>query len=60
MVFPSVSRRSITSGAQSLVFNFSQRDYIRSARLALEAANYALMDARAATAEETVHRLPCA
>ncbi len=38
--------------AQSLVFNFSQRDYIRSARLALEAANYALMDARAATAEE--------
>ncbi len=39
--------------AQSLVFNFSQRDYIRSARLALQAANYALMDARAATAEET-------
>lgn len=39
--------------AQSLVFNFSQRDYIRSARLALEAANYALMDARAATTEET-------
>lgn len=39
--------------AQSLVFNLSQHDYIRSARLALEAANYALMDARAATAEET-------
>ncbi len=38
--------------AQSLVFNLSQRDFIRSARLGLEAANYALMDARAATAEE--------
>ncbi len=39
--------------AQSLVFNFSQRDYIRAARSGLEAANYALMDARQATAEDT-------
>lgn len=40
--------------AQSLVFNFSQRDYIRAARSALVAANFALMDARAAVAEDTV------
>ena len=40
--------------AQSLVFNFSQRDYIRAARSALAAANFALMEAREATAEDTV------
>lgn len=39
--------------AQSLVFNFSQRDYIRAARSALEAANSALMEAREAVAEDT-------
>jgi outer membrane protein TolC len=39
--------------AQSLVFNFSQRDYIRAARSGLAAANYALMDARMAVAEDT-------
>ena len=39
--------------AQSLVFNFSQRDYIRAARSGLVAANYALMDARQAVAEDT-------
>ncbi len=39
--------------AQSLVFNFSQHDYIRAARSGLEAANYALMDARQAVAEDT-------
>jgi outer membrane protein TolC len=38
--------------AQSLVFNFSQHDYIRAARAGLEASNFALMDARQATAEE--------
>ncbi|WP_263384872.1 TolC family protein [Granulicella arctica] len=38
--------------AQSLVFNFSQHDYIRAARSGLEAANLALMDARQAVAEE--------
>ena len=38
--------------AQSLVFNFSQHDYIRAARSGLEAANFALMDARQAAAEE--------
>ncbi|HEY0263333.1 MAG TPA: TolC family protein [Granulicella sp.] len=41
--------------ASSLVFNFSQRDYIRSARAALNAANYALKDARLAVAEETAN-----
>jgi len=32
--------------AQSLIFNFSQRDYLRSARSGLDAANLALMEAR--------------
>ena len=40
--------------AQALVFNFSQRDYIRAARSGLAAANFALMDARQAVAEDTV------
>ena len=40
--------------AQSLVFNFSQHDYIRAARSALAAANFALMEARQAVAEDTV------
>ena len=40
--------------AQSLVFNFSQHDYIRAARSSLTAANFALMDARQAVAEDTV------
>ncbi|NYF79875.1 TolC family protein [Granulicella arctica] len=39
-------------GAQSLVLNFSQHDYIRAARSGLESANYALMDARQAIAED--------
>src|SRR5882757_1038966 len=38
--------------AQSLVFNFSQHDYIRAARAGLEAANLALMEARQAVAED--------
>lgn len=40
--------------AQSLVFNFSQQDYIRAARSSLASANFALMDAREAVAEDTV------
>lgn len=39
--------------SQSLVFSYAQRDYIRSARAALEAANLALRDARLAVAEDT-------
>lgn len=38
--------------SQSLLFNFSQRDYIRAARAALNAANLALKDARQAVAED--------
>jgi outer membrane protein TolC len=38
--------------AQSLVLNFSQRDYIRAARAALDAANDSLVDARQAVAED--------
>ena len=39
--------------AQSLLFNFSQRDYVRAARAALDAANFALKDARETVAEDT-------
>ena len=39
--------------AQSLVFSYSQRDYIRAARAALDAATLTLKDARAAVAEDT-------
>lgn len=42
---------NITS--QSLVFSFSQQDYIRAARAALTAANLTLKDARQAVAEDT-------
>ena len=38
---------------QSLVFDQSQKNYIRAARMGLEAANYALADARQAVAEDT-------
>jgi outer membrane protein TolC len=39
--------------AQSLVFSYSQRDYIRAARAALDAATLTLKDARGAVAEDT-------
>jgi outer membrane protein TolC len=39
--------------AQSLVFSYSQRDYIRAARAALDAATLTLKDARAAVEEDT-------
>jgi outer membrane protein TolC len=38
--------------SQSLLFNFSQMDYIRAARASLDAANLALKDARMAVAED--------
>jgi outer membrane protein TolC len=39
--------------AQSLVFNFSQLDYIRAARIGITAANLALLDIRQAVSEDT-------
>ena len=42
---------NITS--QSLVFSYSQRDYIRAARAALDAANLTLKDIREGVAEDT-------
>lgn len=39
--------------SQSLLFNFSQPDYIRAAHAALDAANLALKDARESVAEDT-------
>ena len=38
--------------SQSLIFNYSQPDYIRAARASLNAANLALRDARQAVAED--------
>jgi outer membrane protein TolC len=38
--------------SQSLIFNFSQQDYIRAARASLNAANLALRDARQTVAED--------
>ena len=38
--------------SQSLLFNFSQHDYIRAARFSLTAANLSLADARQAAAED--------
>jgi len=38
--------------AQSLVFNFSQGDYMRASRIALKAANLALKDAQQAVTED--------
>jgi outer membrane protein TolC len=38
--------------SQSLIFNYSQMDYLRAARAALDAANLALKDARMAVTED--------
>lgn len=43
-----------TLSAQSLVFNFSQFDYIRSAKAGLQASNAALLDIREQIEEDTV------
>ena len=40
--------------SQSLVFNYSQKDYVRAARASWNAANFALHDARQAVAEDAV------
>src|SRR5277367_2655060 len=39
--------------AQSLVFSYSQHDYIRAARAALDSANFNLKDIREGVAEDT-------
>ena len=39
---------------QSLVFNYSQQDYVRAARLGLTSANSSLLEAREAVAEDTI------
>lgn len=44
---------SVSSG--SLVFSYSQKDYIRAAAAGLEAANLALRDVRQSVAEDTVN-----
>ena len=51
--FPLGQPSIFTITGQSLVFSFSQRDYIRSSRAALDAANLALADVRQGVAEDT-------
>ena len=51
--YPQGQPSLLNVNTQSLVFNYSQRDYIRAARSGLSAADYALMDARSAVAEDT-------
>jgi outer membrane protein TolC len=51
--FPLGTPSIFTITAQSLVFSYSHRDYIRSAQAALDAANLALSDVRQAVAEDT-------
>lgn len=51
--FPLGNPSIFTISAQSLVFSFAQKDYIRSARAALEAANLSLADVRQGIAEDT-------
>jgi outer membrane protein TolC len=51
--FPLGQPSIFSINAQSLVFSYSQRDYMRSARAALDAANLALTDVRQAVAEDT-------
>jgi outer membrane protein TolC len=51
--FPLGTPSIFTVTAQSLVFSYSQRDYIRSARAALDAANLTLTDVRQGIMEDT-------
>ncbi len=50
--FPLGNPSIFTISSQSLVFSYSQRDYIRSARAALDAANLTLADTRQSVAED--------
>jgi outer membrane protein TolC len=52
--FPLGTPTVFNVSAQSLVFSFSQRDYIRAATAGLSASNYSLQDAREQIAEDTV------
>jgi outer membrane protein TolC len=52
--FPLGQPTVFSVGSQSLLFNYSQRDYIRAARAGLQAANFALMDARQQVEEDVV------
>lgn len=52
--YPQGQPSVLNINTQSLVFTYSQRDYIRAARSGLSAAGYALIDARNAVAEDTV------
>jgi outer membrane protein TolC len=45
----------VTLNTQSLVYNSSQRDYMRAARASLQAANLALADVRSQVEEETAN-----
>ncbi|MCU1321574.1 MAG: outer rane efflux protein [Acidobacteriaceae bacterium] len=50
--FPLGQPTVFSLGTQSLLFNYSQKDYIRAARAGLQAANFALKDARQQVEED--------
>ncbi len=52
--YPQGQPSVLNINTQSLVFTYSQRDYIRAARSGVTAADDALLDARGAVAEDTV------
>lgn len=52
--YPQGQPSVLNINTQSLVFTYSQRDYVRAARSGLTAADDALIDARGAVAEDTV------
>ncbi|WP_035350367.1 TolC family protein [Edaphobacter aggregans] len=50
--FPVGQPSVVNVNSQSLIFNYSQQDYVRAARASLNAANLALRDVRQAVAED--------
>jgi len=53
--FPLGTPTVYSFSAQSLVFSFSQKDYIRSARAGLDASDHALQDIREQIEEDTIN-----
>lgn len=52
--FPLGQPTALTVQSQSLVFSFSQHDYLRSARAGYDAANFSLLEAREVAAEDAI------
>ncbi len=52
--YPTGTPTLINAQSSSLVFNYSQHDYIRAARAGYDAANFTLLEARQAIAEDVI------